>query len=138
MQSLIQKWNALPRRSKSIATLAIGTAALLVTMGALNNGVAPTAGVWDGLKTYANDMLTSTFTIMLAFIALIICVWQIAHGRGFGHVGTVIGILAVAILGPSVVVSAATATRAPESVVANAASDATAPAQVLIASNAQR
>jgi multisubunit Na+/H+ antiporter MnhG subunit len=138
MKSLIAKWNALPRRSKSLAVMVVGTAGLLVTMGALNGGTAPTAGVWDGLKQYANDMLTSTFVIMLAFIALIICVWQIAHGRGFGHVGVVIGILAVALLGPSVVIAAATATRDPGAIFAFASADSAASNQVLIASNAPR
>ena len=124
MKSLIAKWNALPRRSKSLAVMVVGTAGLLVTMGALNGGTAPTAGVWDGLKQYANDMLTSTFVIMLAFIALIICVWQIAHGRGFGHVG--------------VVIAAATATRDPGAIFAFASADSAASNQVLIASNAPR
>jgi hypothetical protein len=49
--------------------------------------------------------------LVLAFIALIAAVWQLAHGRGYGGVGLILGILAIALLGPGLVNSVATSTR---------------------------
>jgi hypothetical protein len=114
-----------PKSFKTLGLLLATTCALLVTIGALNNGTAPTASVWDGLKTYIQtNLLGSTFVIMLALIALVVCVWQIAHGRGYGHVGTVLGVLALALLGPGLVDAAATATRDPMAVLTPAATSA--------------
>ena len=119
MKSLFRKLNA-SSDAKSLAVLVVATTGLLVTIAALNGGVAPTASVWDGLKTYLADMLSSTWVVMLALIALVVAVWQIAHGRGYGHVGTILGILSVALLGPPLVTAAATATRNPDAVVVSA------------------
>ena len=102
----------------TVAILLVGTAGLLVTIGALNGGAAPTASTWDGIKTYLTSLLGSTFVLVLAFMALVVCVWQIAHGRGYAHVATILGVLAVALLGPGIVSAAATATRSPETLVA--------------------
>lgn len=102
----------------TVAILLVGTAGLLVTIGALNGGAAPTASTWDGIKTYLTSLLGSTFVLVLAFMALVVCVWQIAHGRGYAHVATILGVLAVALLGPGIVNAAATATRSPGTLVA--------------------
>jgi hypothetical protein len=91
--------------------LILGTVGLLVMMAALNGGAAPTASVWDGLVTYLRGLLTSTWVLVLAFIALIAAVWQLAHGRGYGGVALILGILAIALLGPGLVTSVATSTR---------------------------
>lgn len=104
----------------TVAVLLVGTAGLLVTIGALNGGAAPAASTWDGIKVYLTSLLGSTFVLVLAFMALVVCVWQIAHGRGYGHVGTILGVLAVALLGPGIVNAAATATRSPLALVAPA------------------
>jgi len=96
----------------TLAMLVVGTVGLLVTIGALNGGTAPTASAWDGLVTYLKTLLTSTWVLMLAFIALIAAVWQLAHGRGYGGVALVLGVLAIALLGPGVLTSVATSTRA--------------------------
>lgn len=101
----------------AVTVLLVGTAGLLVTMAALNGGVAPAASTWDGIRTYLNSLLGSSFVMVLAFMALVVCVWQIAHGRGYGHVATILGVLAVALLGPGIVNAAATATRSPETLV---------------------
>ena len=76
-------------RREYVRTMAIAlacTAGLLVTIAALNGGVAPAASTWDVIKTWLHDLLTSTFVIMLALIALLAGVWQVAHGRGYGTV----------------------------------------------------
>ena len=98
--------------SKVSAALLVGVLGLFITAGALNGGVALTASVWDGLRTTINDMLTSTWTLALAFIALLVAVWQIGHGRGYGYLAVVLGLMATAIIGPGFVTSIATATRA--------------------------
>ena len=102
----------------TVVILLVGTAGLLVTIGTLNGGVAPSASAWDGIKAYLTTLLGSTFILVLAFLALVVCVWQIAHGRGYAHVATILGVLAVALLGPGIVSAAATATRSPETLVA--------------------
>ena len=100
------------RNRTTLAVLVAGTVGLMVTLGALNGGTAPTASAWDGLVTYLQSLLTSTWVLVLAFIALIAAVWQLAHGRGYGGVALVLGVLAIALLGPGVLTSVATSTRA--------------------------
>lgn len=97
----------------ALAALVVGTVGLLVTVAALNGGIAPTASAWDGIRVYLASLLSSSWVLVLAFIALVAAVWQIAHGRGYGSIGLILGILAVALIGPGVVTAAATATRSP-------------------------
>ena len=111
MKTLMLKTTTPVREHLALAVLIVGTIALLVTLAALNGGVAPTASVWDGLVTYLKGLLTSTWVLVLAFIALIAAVWQLAHGRGYGGVALILGILAIALLGPGLVTSIATSTR---------------------------
>ena len=100
-------------RAVMTVVLVLTTVGLLTTIGALNGGTALTASVWDGLKTTLTSMLSSTWVLALAFIALVAAVWQIAHGRGYGYLAVILGLLSVAIIGPTFVTSVATATRAP-------------------------
>ena len=93
-------------------TMIATTVVVLATLGALNGGVAVTTGVWDNLQTTVRGLLTSSWVLSLAFIALVACVWQIAHGRGYGAIATVLGLLAVALVGPGMATSIATATHA--------------------------
>lgn len=97
--------------SRTTATLLACTLGLLMTIGALNGGVALTASVWDGLTTTLRDMLTSTWVLALAFVALVVAVWQLAHGRGYTYLAVVLGLLAVALIGPTFVTTMATSTR---------------------------
>ena len=101
------------------------TAGLLVTIAALNGGVPPTASTWDAIKTFLHDLLTSTFVIMLALIALVAAIWQASHGRGYGQLSIVLGVLAAGLLGPGVVDAAATATRDPSVAVVTPAASST-------------
>ena len=68
----------------AVTVLLVGTAGLLVTMAALNGGVAPAASTWDGIRTYLNSLLGSSFVMVLAFMALVVCVWQIAQETAAG------------------------------------------------------
>ena len=97
--------------AKLAITMIATTAVVLATLGALNGGVAVTAGVWDTLQTTVRGLLTSSWVLALAFIALVAAVWQIAHGRGYGALATVLGLLAVALIGPGMATSIATSTH---------------------------
>lgn len=104
------------RREVTLGALALGAIILVGTMAALNGGTALTASVWDGLKTTLQGMLGSTWVLALAMISLIAAVWQIAHGRGYGLLSVVLGLLAVAIIGPTFVTSVATTTQNPPAI----------------------
>lgn len=86
------------------------TVFMLSTIGALNGGVDLTASVWDALKIWLQSMLTSTWLLVLTLITLVVCVWRLAHGQGYGMLSVILGILAVALIGPGFVTAAATAT----------------------------
>lgn len=73
------------------------------SVGALNGGTALTTSVWDALETWLTGMLSSTWVLVLAFIALIAAVWSLAHGGGYRGISLILGILAVALIGPGVV-----------------------------------
>jgi hypothetical protein len=94
-------------------SLAVAMIALLTTMAALNGGTVLTTSVWDGLTTTLSGLLSSTWVLALAFIALVAAVWQIAHGRGYSYLAVILGLLSVAIIGPTFVTTVATATRVP-------------------------
>ena len=117
---LIQLNNQTSGVRLAVAMIA-ATVVVLATVGALNGGVAVTTGVWDALLTTVRGLLTSTWVLALAFIALVASVWQIAHGRGYGALATVLGLLAVALIGPGMATSMATATHERVSLVQNAA-----------------
>ena len=59
------------------------TLAIAISVGALNNNTDLTTSVWDSLQTWLNSMLTSTWVLVLALIALIAAVWSLAHGGGY-------------------------------------------------------
>ena len=89
----------------------LGSVALIASSGALNGGTPLTASAFDGIVTTIKGMLSSSLTVAMALIALFAAVWQITHGKGYGFLSLVLGTLACAIVGPTVVTSIATATR---------------------------
>lgn len=92
-------------------TLAFCSIFLLSTLGALNGGTALMSSVWDVVQNWIqHNLLASTFLLVLAFIALLVGVWRLAHGQGYSTLSWVLGILAVGIIGPSFVISMSTAT----------------------------
>jgi hypothetical protein len=74
--------------------------ALIGTCAAMNGGTALTASAFDTVVTTLQSMLSSSWTIMLALIVLVVAVWQLAHGGGYKTVGLIIGVLALALVGP--------------------------------------
>lgn len=96
-------------KALQIIGLVAAVGAISASTGALN-GAALTTGVWDALVLWFQGMLSSTFVMMLALIALVASVWQLAHGGGYRNLSLVLGILAVALIGPGVLTNIATAT----------------------------
>lgn len=74
--------------------------AIVGCMAAMNGGTALTTGAFDTVVTTLKGMLSSSWTIMLALIVLLVAVWQLAHGGGYKTVGLVLGVLALALVGP--------------------------------------
>jgi hypothetical protein len=73
---------------------------LIGTCAAMNGGTALSASAFDTVVTTLQGMLSSSWTIMLALIVLVVAVWQLAHGGGYKTVGLIIGVLALALIGP--------------------------------------
>ena len=99
-----------------LGCLLAGTVGLVVSVAALNGGTALTASAFDGIVTTIKGMLSSTMVLSFAMIALFAAVWQITHGRGYGALGLVLGVLAVAIIGPTFMTSVSTTLRHPVAV----------------------
>jgi hypothetical protein len=69
-------------------------------MAAMNGGTALAAGPFDVVVTTLRDILASSWTIMLALVVLVVAIWQLAHGGGYKTVGLILGVLAIALVGP--------------------------------------
>ena len=96
------------------------TVMLFTAIAALNGGTALTASAFDGIVTTIKGMLSSTMVLSFAMIALFAAVWQITHGSGYGALGLVLGVLAVAIIGPTFMTSVSTTVRHPNAVMQDA------------------
>ncbi len=105
--------------------LIAGAALLLATVGALNGGTALSTSVWDAFVTWEKSLLASSFVEAGALLVVVWGIWQAAHGKGFAFLSLTIGIIAVAVLGPTVITQMATATR--PAIVATATHPAAAP-----------
>lgn len=103
-----------PFRPAAVIVLAMG--AMLISVGALNGGTALGASAWDTLVTTIQSMLGSTLVMALVLLSLIVTIWQLAHGQGYRNLTVVLGILAVALIGPSLMTTVATATGVPSTV----------------------
>jgi hypothetical protein len=82
--------------------------ALLGCVAAMNGGTALATGPFDVVVTTLKDMLASSWTLALGFVLLIVCVWQLAHGGGYKYVGYILGLLAIALVGPSMLTTIST------------------------------
>ncbi len=103
-----------PRRSIGpVVAICVVMGAMLVSVGALNGGTALAASAWDALKTTIESMLSSTLVMMLVLLVLLVTIWPLAHGRGYRTLVVVLGILATALVGPSLIQTVATATGMP-------------------------
>ena len=91
--------------------LIAGAFLLLATVGALNGGTALSTSAWDAFATWEKGLLSSSFVEAGALLVVVWGIWQAAHGKGFSFLSLTIGIIAVAVLGPTVITQLATATR---------------------------
>lgn len=103
-----------PFRPAAVIVLAMG--AMLISVGALNGGTELGASAWDTLVSTIQSMLGSTLVMALVLLSLIVTIWQLAHGQGYRNLTVVLGILAVALIGPSLMTTVATATGVPSTV----------------------
>lgn len=92
----------------NVLVAAVAPLAILGCMAAMNGGTALGAGPFDALVTTLRDLLQSSWTLALCFIVLVVCVWQLAHGGGYKYVGGIIGVLALALIGPGMLTTIST------------------------------
>jgi len=112
----------LPAKKGLVGTLlALGTVAMVASVGALNGGKGLTASAYAPLSATFSGMLTSDWVMVIALAAVIALIWELAHGKGWGRVSIVLGVLAMALIGPAVATTLATATREPAPLVSKAA-----------------
>jgi len=112
--------------------LILASFALLSTAGALNGGTALATSGFDIVVTTIKGLLTSSMVLSFALVALFASVWQITHGKGYGMLSVVLGVMAVAILGPAIVTSVGTSTRVPVALNSNVVVQAK---QVVVSAN---
>lgn len=99
-----------PSHNKVSASLIVATVVLLASAAALNGGTALSASGFDSVVQTVKGLLSSTMVLSFALVALFAAVWQITHGKGYAMLSMVLGVMAVAILGPTIVTSVSTAT----------------------------
>jgi len=109
--------------------------ALLGCAAAMNGGTAVTTSAFDTVVDTLKGMLSSSWTIMLALIVLLVAVWQLAHGGGYKTVGLVLGVLALALVGPGFLTTISTSmpTAQQQQLIAHAHAPVPAVAAVLVA-----
>lgn len=98
-------------RPAAVIVLVMGS--MLISIGALNGGTALAASAWDTLVSTIQGMLGSTLVMAMVLLSLIVTIWQLAHGQGYRNLTVVLGILATALVGPSLMTTVATATGMP-------------------------
>jgi hypothetical protein len=110
--------------------------AVLGSMAAMNNGTSLAANEFAPVVTWLRDMLASDLTMVLALVVLLAGIWQLAHGGGYKTVGVILGVLAIALVGPGVLTTMSTSmpTVAQQQLIAHAdLAPAAAPVNVLVA-----
>lgn len=97
------------RRAGEVLVVVGAPVALLGCAAAMNGGTALATGPFDVVVTTLRDMLASSWTLALCFVLLVVCVWQLAHAGGYKYVGYILGLLAIALVGPSMLTTVSTA-----------------------------
>lgn len=82
--------------------------AVLGSMAAMNNGTSLAGNEFGPVVTWLRDMLASDLTMVLALVVLLAGIWQLAHGGGYKTVGVILGVLAIALVGPGVLTTMST------------------------------
>lgn len=106
------------RTALQAASAAVMGGVIVATTGALNGGVLPPASVFTPLKTWLQtNFLGSDWVLLVGLVSLVVLVWSLMHGKGWGSASMILGVLSVALLGPGLLVALATATREPAPIV---------------------
>lgn len=106
------------RTALQAASAAALAGVLVATTGALNGGTLPPASVFTPLKTWLQtNFLGSDWVLLVGLVCLVVLVWSLMHGKGWGSASVILGVLSVALLGPNLLVALATATREPAPIV---------------------
>ncbi|MBR8030306.1 hypothetical protein KDX27_37580 [Burkholderia cenocepacia] len=108
--------------SKPAMVMVVAMGVMLISIGALNGGTALTGSAWDAIQTTIKEMLASTYVMFAILLVLLVTIWQLAHGQGYRNLAVVLGILATALIGPSIVQTVATA-NGPAPTSSNTATD---------------
>lgn len=120
------------------AKLLVAVAAPIAVIGcvaAMNGTTALTGSAFDAVVNMLRGLLTSSWTMMLALVVLVAAVWQLAHGGGYKTVGLILGVLAIALVGPTFLTTISTSmpNAAQMQVIAQAQVSAPAVPHVLVA-----
>jgi hypothetical protein len=115
--------------------VAIAAPLALLAMTAAMNGGQLTAGPFDAVVTVLTNLLSSTWTVMLALVVLVAAVWQLAHGGGYKTIGVILGVLGIALVGPTFLaqISASMPTEAQMQLIAQSQVSAPVVPNVLVA-----
>jgi hypothetical protein len=92
--------NSMMQKAGSTLVAAAAPIAIFSCLAAMNGGTALATGPFDVVVTTLRDILASSWTIMLALVVLVVAIWQLAHGGGYKTVGVILGVLAIALVGP--------------------------------------
>ena len=123
-------------RAAKLLVVVAAPIAIVGSVAAMNTGgTALTASAFDAVVTMLKNLLTSTWTLMLALVVLVAAVWQLAHGGGYKTVGLILGVLAIALVGPTFLTTISTSmpNAAQMQVIAQAQVSAPAVPHVLVA-----
>lgn len=82
--------------------------AMTASMAAMNSGTSLVANEFAPVVTWLRDLLASDYTMVMALIVLVAGIWQLAHGGGYKTVAVILGVLAIALVGPGVLTSMST------------------------------
>jgi hypothetical protein len=103
--------------------------ALLGSMATMNGGTAlGTTGAFSTVVNVLTGLLASPWIMMIALIVLVAAVWQLANGGGYKSIGTILGVLAIALVGPGFLTTISTSMPTPAQQQVIAQAQAVAPA----------
>lgn len=123
------------QHARQFAVGVTGPLAILACTAAMNGGTALTINEFGPIVTWLRGMLSSEYTMVLAMVVLVAGIWQLAHGGGWKTIGLVLGVLAVALVGPGVLTTMSTSmpTAAQMAVIEHVQQVPVAPVPVLVA-----
>lgn len=96
------------QRAGRLLVAAVSPVAMMACMAAMNSGTSLVTNEFAPVVTWLRDLLASDYTMVMALIVLVAGIWQLAHGGGYKTVAVILGVLAIALVGPGVLTTAST------------------------------